>query len=392
MKRIYVDNAAATSMCDEAISAMQPYFKENYANPSSIHSLGREARAVLNESRASIAAKIGAQDEEIYFTSGGTESDNWAITSMALLGAAQGKKHIITSKIEHHAVLHVLDKLLKRGFEVTYLDVYENGIVKANDVAKALRHDTALVTIMYANNEIGTIQPIQEIGEICRKAEVPFHTDAIQAAGHLPIDVVKEQIDLLSLAAHKFHGPKGVGALYCRQEIQLPSFIDGGTQERMRRGGTENVPGIVGMAAALEKVCRERSINDTKKSAMSKRLIKELLKIPHTRLNGDREKRLTGNVNLSFAGVEGESLLLALDHKGICVSTGSACSSGSLNPSHVLLSLGLSHELAHGSLRLSVSSSNTEAEIDYIIKELPPLVARLRHMSPFQRSLLKKEH
>ncbi|MGI5891663.1 MAG: cysteine desulfurase NifS [Bacillota bacterium] len=390
MKKIYVDNAASTAMCDEAITAMMPYFQESYGNASSLHALGREAAAAVDSARMTISQLLGAQKNEIYFTSGGTESDNWAITGAALMAASKGKKHLISSKFEHHAVLHTLDKLQKQGFEVTYLDVYSDGIVKAEDVKKAIRPDTALVTIMYANNEVGTIQPIAEIGRICRQAGVLFHTDAVQAVGHLPINVQDANIDLLSLAGHKFHGPKGVGALYCRNGIQMESFISGGAQEQGRRGGTENIPGIVGMAVALDKSCQELSENITKISAMRDRLIDELLKIPHARLNGDRYNRMPGNVNISFAGIEGESLLLALDLKGICASSGSACTSGSLNPSHVLLAMGLPHEIAHGSLRISLCKYNTEEEIDYIIANLPPIVAQLREMSPVWEKLVKR--
>jgi cysteine desulfurase len=382
MNRIYVDNAATTAMCGEAVSAMLPYFSSAYGNPSSLHSFGQEAASAISAARSTIANYLGAQAKEIYFTSGGSEADNWAIFSTAAIGAKKGKKHIISTKFEHHAVLHTLEKLEKEGFEVTYLDVYSDGIVRLDDLRGAIRSDTVLVTIMYANNEIGTIQPIAEIGKLCREKGVLFHTDAVQAVGHVPINVNEEFIDMLSLSAHKFHGPKGTGVLYCRTGVQLQSFINGGAQEKGKRAGTENVASIAGMSAALEKSCKEMSVNAAKVTALRDKLIDELLKISHSRLNGDRKSRLPGNVSFCFEGVEGESLLLSLDLKGICASSGSACTSGSLDPSHVLLAIGLPHEIAHGSLRLSLCEYNTMEEIDYILKTLPEIVERLREMSP----------
>lgn len=391
MKTVYVDNAATTAMCDEAIEAMKPYFKEVYGNPSSLHSVGQRAKEHLDAAREKIAFLIGAQAGEIYFTSGGSEADNQAIRSAAYIGAAKGKKHIITTAFEHHAVLHTLKKLESEGFEVTYLPVHANGLISAGEVEAAIRPDTALVTVMYANNEVGTIEPIREIGEVCRAKKVCFHTDAVQAVGHLPVNVVDDNIDMLSFSAHKFHGPKGFGVLYCRKGVPLKTFIEGGAQEKGRRAGTENLAGAAGCAAALEVAVKNLDKNMKKEAALRDKLIKGLLKIPHSKLNGDISHRLPANVNICFEGIEGESLLLLLDAKGICASSGSACTSGSLDPSHVLLALGLPHEVAHGSLRLSLSEFNTEEEIDYIIEEVPKVVEYLRNISPVWEELEKGE-
>ncbi|MCH5148463.1 MAG: cysteine desulfurase NifS [Clostridiales bacterium] len=393
MKTIYVDNAATTAMSDRAIEAMTPYLKGVYGNPSSLHTVGQIAKEALDSAREKIANCLGANPNEIYFTSGGSEADNQAIRSAAILGARKGKKHIISTAFEHHAVLHTLKKLEKEGFEVTYLDVHENGIVTAEEVKAAIRPDTALVTIMYANNEVGTIQPIRKIGEVCREAGVVFHTDAVQAVGHIPVDVKADNIDMLSLSGHKFHGPKGVGALYCKKGLPLLTFVEGGAQERGKRAGTENIAGIASMAAALEEAVENLEENSQREAALRDRLIAGLSKIPHSKLNGDRERRLPGNVNMCFEGIEGESLLLLLDSKGICASSGSACTSGSLDPSHVLLALGLPHEVAHGSLRLSLSEYNTEEEIDEIIAAVPKVVEYLRNISPIWEDLEKgKKH
>ncbi len=386
-RTIYVDNAATTAMSDKAIAAMTPYFKEIYGNPSSLHTVGQVAKEALDAAREKMAKCLNCEPREIYFTSGGSEADNQCIRSAALQGAKKGKKHIISTAFEHHAVLHTLKKLEEEGFEVTYLDVHSNGLVTAEEVRAAIRPDTALVTIMYANNEVGTIQPISEIGAVCREAKVIFHTDAVQAVGHLPVDVRADNIDMLSLSAHKFHGPKGVGALYCKKGLPLLTFIEGGAQERGKRAGTENIAGISGMAAALEESCQSLDKNAENLTRLREKLIDGLLKIPHSRLNGDRVKRLCGNVNMCFEGIEGESLLLLLDAKGICASSGSACTSGSLDPSHVLLALGLPHEVAHGSLRLSLSEANTEEDIDYIIAEVPKVVEYLRSISPVWEEL-----
>lgn len=391
MKTVYVDNAATTAMCDEAVEAMTPYFKEVYGNPSSLHSVGQLAKERLDTARAKIASLIGAEAGEIYFTSGGSEADNQAIRSAAYTGAAKGKKHIITTAFEHHAVLHTLKKLESEGFEVTYLPVHGNGLITAGEVEAAIRPDTALVTVMYANNEVGTIQPIREIGEICRAKKVCFHTDAVQAVGHIPVNVVNDNIDMLSMSAHKFHGPKGFGVLYCRKGVPLKTFIEGGAQEKGRRAGTENLAGAVGTAAALKVAVDNLNSNMKKEAALRDKLIKGLSKIEHSKLNGDASRRLPGNVNMCFEGIEGESLLLLLDAKGICASSGSACTSGSLDPSHVLLALGLPHEVAHGSLRLSLSEFNTEEEIDYIIREVPKVVEYLRNISPVWEELQKGE-
>ena len=383
--QVYADNAATTKMSRVAIDAMLPYMETVFGNPSSLHSIGQRAKEALTDARETIAACLNASPKEIYFTSGGSEADNQALLSMAALGARRGKKHIISTAFEHHAVLHTLKKLEKQGFEVELLPVGPIGTVTAAQVAAALRPDTCLVTVMYANNEIGSILPIAEIGAVCREHGVPFHTDAVQAAGHLPIDVQAQSIDLLSLSAHKFHGPKGIGVLYAKQGLPLVNVIEGGAQERGKRAGTENLPAIMGMAAALKDACDRMQENAEKVSALRDRLIAGLSKIPHSALNGDPVHRLPGNVSFCFEGIEGESLLLLLDAKGICASSGSACTSGSLDPSHVLLAIGRTHEVAHGSLRLSLCETNTEAEIDYMLQEIPPVVAYLRSMSPLWR-------
>ncbi|MBQ8796441.1 MAG: cysteine desulfurase NifS [Clostridia bacterium] len=383
MRKVYADNAATTALSEKVLNKMLPYLTEVYGNPSSLYQIGSIAKDAVEESRQTVADLIGAEHaSEIFFTSGGSESDNWAIKGVASALAKKGKKHIITSKFEHHAVLHPCEALAKQGFEITYLDVYENGIVKPEDVKAALREDTALVTIMYANNEIGTIQPIAEIGKICREAKVLFHTDAVQAMGNVPINVVNDNIDLLSLTAHKFHGPKGVGALYVRRGVRPDILIDGGAQERGRRAGTENVAGIVGLTEALKIAVETMEERKEKLTAMRNRLIDGLLKIERSRLNGDRDLRLPGNMNMCFEGIEGESLLLKLDLAGISASSGSACTSGSLDPSHVLLSIGLPHEIAHGSLRISLSDNNTEEDVDYILQTVPGIVEYLRSFSP----------
>lgn len=388
---IYADNAATTKTSQAAIDAMVDIMNNVYGNPSSLHTVGQKAKEALEKARVEVAQCLGADFKEIYFTSGGSEADNQAIISAAKFGARKNKKHIISTKIEHHAVLHTLNKLEKEGFEVTLLDIDESGIVKPEDVEKAIREDTALVTIMYANNEIGTIQPIAEIGKICKEKGVIFHTDAVQAAGHLHIDVNKENIDMLSLSGHKFHGPKGVGVLFARKNIPLVNIIEGGAQERGRRAGTENLPAIVGMAKALMDATK--AIDETAEIEIKLRnhLIEGLEKISHSILNGDREKRLPGNVNFCFEGIEGESLLLLLDAKGIAASSGSACTSGSLDPSHVLLAIGRPHEIAHGSLRLAICRDNTMEEIDYMIKEIASVVEYLRGISPVWDELEKGE-
>ena len=383
MKTVYVDNAATTAMSDTAINAMTPYLKEVFGNPSSLYAAGQAAKDALEKARADIAQCLNGDVKEIYFTSGGSESDNQAIRSAAANGARKGKRHIITTSFEHHAVLHTLKKLEQSGAEVTYLDVHSDGLVTARQVEEAIRPDTALVTVMYANNEVGTIQPVREIGEVCRRAGVPFHTDAVQAVGHIPVDVKADNIDMLSLSAHKFHGPKGVGALYCKRGLPLNSFIEGGAQERNRRAGTENVAGIVSMAAALKEACANMRKDNEKLLKLRDRLIDGLLTIPYSKLNGDRKNRLPGNVNICFEGTEGESLLLNLDNAGICASSGSACTTASLEPSHVLLALGLPHEIAHGSLRLTLSADNTDEDIDYILKEVPEAVKKVRAISSF---------
>lgn len=379
---VYADNAATTKMSPAAIKAMLPYMETIWGNPSSLYGAGQRAAEALQSARERIAACFGASAGEIYFTSGGSEADNQAIISAAKIGERKGKKHIISSAFEHHAVLHTLKKLEKAGFEIELLDVHENGLIHPSQVADAIREDTCLVTIMYANNEIGSIQPIAEIGAICKEKGVLFHTDAVQAAGHLPIHVVEQKIDMLSLSAHKFHGPKGIGVLYARKGIPLTNIIEGGAQERGKRGGTENVPAIMAMATALEEACAHMEENTKKVLKLRNRLIEELSKIPHSVLNGDLEKRLPGNVNFCFEGIEGESLLLLLDDKGICASSGSACTSGSLDPSHVLLAIGRPHEVAHGSLRLSLCEENTEEEVEYILQSVPDIVEYLRSISP----------
>lgn len=384
---IYADNAATTKMSKTAINAMLPYLEDLYGNPSSLYEFGQKAKEALEDARNRIAACLNADAREITFTSGGSEADNQAILTAAALGARKGKKHIISTTFEHHAVLHTLEKLKKQGFEITLLDVHSNGVVTSQQVVESIRGDTCLVTVMYANNEIGTIQPIEEIGAVCREKGVLFHTDAVQAVGHLHIDVKAQQIDLLSLSAHKFHGPKGVGALYVRRGIPLETVISGGGQERGKRAGTENVPAIMGMAAALEEACTGMEENSRKLTLLRDRLIAGLNRIPYSELNGATEPRLPGNVNFCFEGIEGESLLLLLDEKGICASSGSACTSGTLDPSHVLLAIGRPHEVAHGSLRLSLGEEMTETEIDSIIEAVTDVVTRLRSMSPFWRDL-----
>lgn len=382
---IYADNAATTRISDAAVAAMGPYFQEIYGNPSSLHSIGQRAAEALDDARGRIAACLGAQKQEIYFTSGGSEADNQALLSAAAIGARRGKRHIISSAFEHHAVLHTLDKLRRDGFEIELLPVGPVGTVTAQQVADAIRPDTCLVSLMYANNEIGSILPIGEIGAVCREKGVLFHTDAVQAAGHLPIDVATQQIDMLSLSAHKFHGPRGVGVLYCKKGVLLTPLINGGAQERGKRAGTENLAGIAGMAAALEDACAHMDENAAKVAAMRDQLIAGLSKIPHSVLNGDPVHRLPGNVHFCFEGIEGESLLLLLDEKGICASSGSACTSGSLDPSHVLLALGHTHEIAHGSLRLTLCADNTMEQMDTIVAAVTDVVDYLRNMSPLWR-------
>ncbi len=392
--RIYADNAATTKMSRTAIDAMLPYMDGIYGNPSSLYTIGQEAKEALENARERIAACLGATPREITFTSGGSEADNQAILSAAAIGARKGKKHIISTAFEHHAVLHTLKKLEKQGYEVTLLDVHSNGVVTPEQVADAIREDTCLVTVMYANNEIGTVQPIARIGAVCREKGVLFHTDAVQAAGHLPIDVAAQNIDMLSLSAHKFHGPKGCGVLYAKRGIFLTNVIEGGAQERGKRAGTENVPAIMGMAAALEESCANMASDSLRLTALRDRLIEGLAQIPYSELNGDRERRLPGNVNFCFEGIEGESLLLLLDDKGISASSGSACTSGSLDPSHVLLAIGRPHEVAHGSLRLTIGPDCDEEQIDYIIRSVEEVVTYLRNMSPFWRDLVtgKRPH
>jgi len=391
MRYIYADNAATTRMSERAMQVMIEHMRENYGNPSSLHSAGQKAAMALMEARQKVAAAIGARADEIYFTSGGSEADNQAILSAAAWGAKRGKKHLISTSIEHHAILHTLKRMEKQGYEVTLLEPDENGMIEAEAVRSAIRPDTALVTVMFANNEIGTIQPVKKIGEICRENGVLFHTDAVQAAGHLSIDVTEQKIDMLSLAGHKFHGPKGVGALYVRRGIPVASLIEGGAQEKGKRGGTENIPAIAAMAAALEEAYEHLDRKQAYVTALRDRLITGLERIPHSRLNGDRTRRLPGNVNFVFEGIEGESMLLLLDDKGIAASSGSACTSGSLDPSHVLLAIGLPHEVAHGSLRLTLSEENTEEEVEYIIRTVPEIVEYLRNMSPVWEALEKGE-
>lgn len=388
---VYADNSATTKVSKNALEAAMPYFTEQYGNPSSIYELGMNAAKAVLKAREQVAQALGAKKvNEIYFTAGGSESDNWAIKGAAALGAKKGKKHIITTVFEHHAVLHTCEDLEKQGFEVTYLPVDEKGLIKPEQVAEAIREDTCLVTIMYANNEIGTILPIKEIAEICKAKKVLFHTDAVQAVGHIDINVAELGVDMLSLSGHKIHAPKGVGALYIRTGIALPNLIHGGAQERSRRAGTENVPSIVALGVAITDACADISAKNEKLSKLRDKLLDELTaKIPLTRINGDREHRNAGNANISILGVEGESLLLKLDLAGIMASSGSACTTGSLDPSHVLMALGLPHEIAHGSLRLSLSEENTEEDIDYIIETLPPIVEQLRAMSPMWEKIKK---
>ena len=388
---IYADNAATTALSKPVLDEMLPYLTTEYGNASSIYDLGGRAKMAVEKARSHVAAAIGAEAKEIYFTGGGSESDNWAIKGVADLQAKKGKKHIISTAFEHHAVLHTLDRLKKNGFEITLLPVHENGIVRVDELEAAIREDTALVTVMYANNEIGTVQPIAEIGEICKKHGVIFHTDAVQAVGNLEIDVKVENIDLLSMSSHKFHGPKGVGALYIRKGLVIPNLIDGGAQERGRRAGTENTAGIVGMGKALELAVAGMKDRNEILIQIRDRIMDGALKIERSRVNGDRNCRLPGNVSLCFEGVEGESLLLMLDLKGVAASSGSACTSGSLDPSHVLLSLGLPHEIAHGSLRLSFSDDNTLEDADYILSVLPEIIDRLRSMSPLWDRIKSEE-
>ena len=391
---IYADNAATTKMCPAAIQAMAACMEENYGNPSSLYAFGQQAREALEDARERIAACLGCTPREITFTSGGSEADNQAIFSAAKLGARKGKKHIISTAFEHHAVLHTLDTLKQQGFDITLLDVHENGVVTAQQVQDAIREDTCLVTVMFANNEIGTIQPIAEIGKVCRERGVLFHTDAVQAVGHIPVNVARQNIDMLSLSAHKFHGPKGIGVLYAKRGIPLDSLIHGGAQERGKRAGTENLPAIVGMAVALEQATANLDAYAAKLTPLRDRLIAGLDKIPYSELNGDREQRLPGTVNFCFEGIEGEALLLLLDDKGVCASSGSACTSGSLDPSHVLLAIGRPHEVAHGSLRLSLDDTITQNQVDYIIQAVTEVVRYLRSISPFWRDLVngKRPH
>ena len=391
---VYADNAATTAMSQTAINAMLPYFQDCFGNPSSLHSTGQRAKEALDAARATVAKCLGCEPREIIFTSGGSEADNQAIISAATFGAKKNKKHIISTPFEHHAVLHTLQKLEKEGFEVTYLDVTQGHNITAQQVKDAIRPDTCLVTTMYANNEIGSVLPIPEIGAVCKEAGVLFHTDAVQAVGHIAIDVKAQNIDMLSLSGHKFHGPKGVGALYVRRGIPLVNIIEGGAQERGKRAGTENIASICGMAAAMEEACANIDKNMPRVAAMRDRVIAALEQIPHSALNGDRVNRLPGNINFCFEGIEGESLLLLLDMKGICASSGSACTSGSLDPSHVLLSIGRIHDVAHGSLRLSLCEYNTDEEVDHILQAVPQVVQQLRNMSPVWRDLLagKREY
>ena len=388
---VYADNAATTSVSKAALDAMLPYLTDYYGNPSSLYAFGQKATEALQSSRETVAKYLNADPKEIYFTSGGSEADNQAIVSAARLGARKGKKHLISTQFEHHAVLHTLAKLEKEGFEVTLLDPHSDGVIRIEDVKNALRDDTCLVTIMFANNEIGTVQPIEEIGALCRERKVLFHTDAVQAAGHMPIDVKAMNIDMLSMSGHKFHAPKGVGVLYAKKGTVLTNIIEGGAQERGKRAGTENVAGIVAMAAALKESCDHMEENTAKIIPMRDKLFAELSKIPHSKINGSLEHHVPGTVNMCFEGIEGESLLLMLDDQGICAFSGSACTSGSLDPSHVLLSLGIPHEIAHGSLRLSIGEYNTMEEIDHIIEVVPKVVEYLRSISPVWDELEKGE-
>ena len=384
---VYADNAATTPVHAKAAEAMLACLKEEYGNPSSLHTVGQRAKELLDQARADVAACLGAEAREIYFTGGGSEADNQALLTGAMLGAKKGKKHLITTAFEHHAVLHAMKRLEKLGFTVTYLDVHEDGVVRPEDVAAALTEDTALVSVMLVNNEIGTLQPVAEIAKLCHKKGVLVHTDAVQAVGHIPVDVKALDVDMLSLSGHKFHAPKGVGALYCRKGIRPEILIEGGAQEFGRRGGTENLPGIVAMAAALKEATENLAREMDQVTALREKLIAGLETIPHSRLNGSRTLRCPGTVNFCFEGIEGESLLLLLDAKGVAASSGSACTSGSLDPSHVLLALGLPHEIAHGSLRLSLTADNTEAEVDHILAVVPQVVSYLRSMSPVWEAL-----
>lgn len=390
-KVVYFDNAATTCVTKNVLDSMMPFYKEKYGNPSSIYSVGREAKEAVDKAREDISKCIGADKNEIFFTSGGSEADNWAIKGIAHTLAKSGKKHIITSKIEHHAVLHTVEALKKEGFEITYLDVDEDGLIAPENLKNAIKEDTAIVSIMYANNEIGTIQDIEKLSEVCKEKGVIFHTDAVQAVGHVKINVKEQGIDLLSLSGHKLHGPKGIGALYIRKGLRLENLIEGGAQENGHRAGTENVAGIVGLSTALKEACEHMDENNEKLIKMRDKLIENLLKIDRSRLNGHREKRLPGNVNMCFEGIEGESLLLMLDAKGICASSGSACTSGSLDPSHVLLAIGLRHEIAHGSLRLSLSDINTMEEVDFALETIPPIIERLRSMSPLWEKIVNSK-
>ena len=387
---VYADNAATTPVSQKVLDAMIPFFCEKFGNPSSLYSVGREAQKAVELAREQVARCLNAQPNEIFFTSGGSEADNWAIKGVAYEQAKRGKKHIITSKFEHHAVLHTVEALAKQGFSVTYLDVHHDGIIRPEELEAAIREDTALVSIMYANNEIGTIQPIAELGAICKRHKVLFHTDAVQAVGNVSIDVQQQNIDLLSLSGHKLHGPKGTGALYIRRGIQIQNLIEGGAQERGRRAGTENTAGIVGLGVAVEDACSHIEQRAKRLSLLRDRLIQGASKIDRSYLNGEATRRLPGNFNMCFEGLEGESLLLLLDMKGVCGSSGSACTSGSLDPSHVLLSIGLPHEIAHGSLRLSLSDQNTEEDVDYILEVLPQVVGRLREMSPLWEKIVSE--
>lgn len=388
---VYADNAATTQVSEEVLNAMMPYFRTEYGNASSIYAMGRSAQKAVEEARAKVAKAIGADPSEIFFTSCGSESDNWALRGVCEKLAPKGKKHIVTTVFEHHAILHTCKALEKMGYEVTYVPVSDKGIVAPEDIKNAIREDTAIVSVMYANNEIGTIQPISEIAAVCKEKNVIFHTDAVQAVGHIEIDVHKQGIDLLSLSGHKIHAQKGIGAIYMRKGIVLPNLINGGAQERNRRAGTENVPAIVGLGRAIELATADIAEKAEIITARRNRIIDGILRLPHTRLNGDREKRLPGNVNISIEGIEGESLLLMLDMNGICASSGSACTSGSLDPSHVLLSLGLKHEVAHGSLRLSIDENTSDEDVDYILEVVPKVVERLRLMSPLWEKILKED-
>ena len=392
MKTIYMDNGATTRMSDAAVQTMTDIMKQTYGNPSSMHSLGHEAARAVRAARLSVAEILNADRGEIFFTSGGSEADNWAIRGAAMMGKARGKCHLITTQIEHHAVLHTMQALEKEGFSVTYLPVDAEGMVTREQVADAMKEETALVSVMMANNEIGTVLPVKEIGALCREKKVLFHTDAVQAVGHLPIDVQDMNIDMLSASAHKFYGPKGVGFLYCRKGVRIPNLIEGGAQERGRRAGTENVPAICAMATALKEAAGEMEAEAARLSQMRDRLIEGILQMPHTRINGSRTNRLPGNVNACFLGIEGESLLISLDLAGVCASSGSACTSGSLDPSHVLLAIGLPHEIAHGSLRLSMGRFNTEEDVDYVLEQLPIIVDRLRDMSPVWERMMMEEN